>query len=788
MEYYAKSPTYVMPEHKREKLTAIIHELLNEMEDELSKEEVEILKGYVKSLWEEHEVVHKTLTEHLDETVKCAGDFFEIYGDYFSEKEKKLVLLACREHDVGKVNYIFQIKVNPRLDVIKEQQIPHGFLSALCMNKIKFLNENPDCTKDDFNVLLTSVYFHHNRQDTYNSEVFDAYCTKYFIEHIRAYKHDESIKLKKSNHNNLLFSNATTDNFMDVSEGVWCEYMLVKGLLNKFDWTVSAGYDASEIESDRYKRLLCKTIEMEISGNLRPAQRFMSENRNKNVVVIAPTGSGKTEAALLWLNGEKGFYTLPLKVSSNAIHERIKIKYKFENTALLHSDSMGMYIRESKGDFEAGYKNYEQAKLLSYPLTVCTVDQLFKFVYKALGTEIFAATLKYSKVIIDEIQSYSPNIVAALLYGLSEIKCMGGKFAIITATFPPVLKYFMEKCKLIEKSDYLYADFSDNADSARHRIRIVDGYFDVDALAEDSFNKKVLVICNTVSKAQKLYEELKGKCDNAGLLHSRFIRKHRNILEHDIMEFSGDDEAVGIWITTQIVEASLDIDFDVLYTEMCTADSLLQRMGRCNRAGKKDTEEPNIIIFKSGRVSKGKVDGIYDKDIYARSVDCLEKYEDILLSETDKIAYINEVYDTEQIKNTMYYKQIDDNINKFSMISPLEYKSEDADGDFRNMDSITVMPDKIYDENRQLVERISEVLNTPGLHSGVRKMLKAKLESITVNVNLSNKSRYPKGIDSGTIENSLDIHRAYLQYDFDEETGRGAGLWLDKPEDEVYIV
>lgn len=58
---------------------------------------------------------------------------------------------------------------------------------------------------------------------------------------------------------------------------------------------------------------------------MRPAQKFMMEHRNENLVVVAPTGSGKTEAALLWLNGEKGFYTLPLKVSSNAIYSRIKI-------------------------------------------------------------------------------------------------------------------------------------------------------------------------------------------------------------------------------------------------------------------------------------------------------------------------------------------------------------------------------------------------------------------------------------------------------------------------------
>lgn len=80
------------------------------------------------------------------------------------------------------------------------------------------------------------------------------------------------------------------------------------------------------------------------------------------------------------------------------------------------------------------------------------------------------------------------------------------------------------------------------------------------------------------------------------LLHSRYIRRDRAYLEDQIMKFSGSEET-GIWITTQIVEASLDIDFDVLFTEMCTADSLLQRMGRCNRKGRYFPEEANVIIY-----------------------------------------------------------------------------------------------------------------------------------------------------------------------------------------------
>ena len=121
---------------------------------------------------------------------------------------------------------------------------------------------------------------------------------------------------------------------------------------------------------------------------------------------------------------------------------------------------------------------------------MCTVDQIFKFVYKALGTEIFAATLKYSKVIIDEIQSYDSEIIAAIIYGLKIVSDMGGHFAIITATFPPVLRSLMEEYGLIEAVDYEYKDFSTVAENVRHWLDAEYGDINVDKVIEDAEIKK----------------------------------------------------------------------------------------------------------------------------------------------------------------------------------------------------------------------------------------------------------------------------------------------------------
>ena len=158
-------------------------------------------------------------------------------------------------------------------------------------------------------------------------------------------------KLYCSNQNKLLYRNNSYTPKAVIASDIWEKYLLIKGLLNKFDYTVSAGYEVSEIVPDLQEKKLKKSIEMHLrEKELRPAQKFMMEHADENLVVVAPTGSGKTEAALLWLNGEKGFYTLPLKVSSNAIYSRIKNNYSYENAAILHSDSMSMYLKEFTED------------------------------------------------------------------------------------------------------------------------------------------------------------------------------------------------------------------------------------------------------------------------------------------------------------------------------------------------------------------------------------------------------------------------------------------------------
>lgn len=789
MEYYAKSKKVQFTSERINEIKKNMKNIEECLKENLTEADIEILNSSITDIAEKTEEKQKTLKEHHKDIVTCAEMFFLEYGEYFTEKEKKLVVEACRIHDLGKVNLVFQAMICPKLaekfyiDVRKTQQIPHGFLSAVTISLDEFDDLSELFSDKDFGPFITAVYYHHDREDHYNSPAIRKYAEKYYMKQIEEYLNRKIRKLNCSNLDDLLFRNNVYTGKYIPDSNAWKEYLLIKGLLNKFDYTVSAGYENAESVIDLHEKKLVKNIEKFLNGKeLRPAQKFMKMNRDKNLIVIAPTGSGKTEASLLWMNGEKSFYTLPLKVSSNAIYLRIKENYEYKDVALLHSDAMAVYLREYNGNEDIGEK-YERSKMLSQPLTVCTVDQLFRFVYRALGTEIFAATLKYSKLVLDEIQAYEPRVIATIIYGLKMIQEMGGKFAIITATFPPVLKYFMEQYGLVEGKQYIFKDFTGKEYQVekypRHKVEIRHSEMNLDEIRLRGKNRKVLVICNTVSKAQKLYKKLEG--ENVWLLHSKYIRRDRAFLERKIMGFSESGES-GIWITTQIVEASLDIDFDILYTEMCTADSLLQRMGRCNRKGRYCPNEANIVVFDNRNgVSEGKRRSVYEDKLYDRSLELLSKYEHILFSEDKKTAYMNEVYSVDGVKETIYFENIQKDLKLFSEIHPTEYSADEAE--VRDIRSVTIVPENVYVENQNLFEYGVEFLKKPNMSREARSLIKSKLENLTLSLNLYQK--FPAEVDRTTIglsENRkiTDIHRAQYNYEFDIESGKGRGILFDE--------
>lgn len=695
-----------------------------------------------------------SIKEHTQMVLDSYHELMKLKKIYFNEKFDKMIELSIKYHDIGKVNTIFQEKMRGHYT---NDEIPHGYLSVLAVDfkKIGFSRKEIK----EFKIIINSVFYHHRRGEFLKDRIKE-FSKAYYEEQLSNYLGDNYYNLSYANLNLIYPRNPTST----ITDEEWIEFVIVKGILNRCDWSAS-GNLAIEIEAEQsMKDNILKRFD------LNSVQKFMMENYNENVAIVASTGAGKTEAALLWLNDEKGFFTLPMKVSANAIYQRIKEHYLLpinnqNRVAILHGDCYKLYDND--------LANYHNARNLAYPLTVCTIDQIFKFAYKALGTEHLLATLKYSKVIIDELQAYSPDMLATIITALKYIHKIGGKFAIITATLPQFILDELSTCNI------KYKRFIGNINN-RHKITIHedDMLNDLDNILEDAKTKKVLVICNTVNSAQKLYTKLLELDSNTEihLLHSRYTKKHRQILEDDVIEFSKSNRT-GICVSTQIVEASLDIDFDVLYTYLSSIDSLIQRMGRVYRKRENINQliNVNIYTFKDG------IGCVYDKIIYKRTLDILKDYHNQMFLEEEKIKCMDRVYDRKELEKTKYMKIYNEKKEYLKDLIALQVEKSEVDNKFRNINSIYILPERFY--NLKEVEKLIDCIKSGESQTTKKYELLNNLIDYCIPYTIYKPLKSSDYIDIKSCIKGEAIHRARCKYDFDDKIHKGIGLVINEIDD-----
>ena len=143
----------------------------------------------------------------------------------------------------------------------------------------------------------------------------------------------------------------------------------------------------------------------------------------------------------------------------------------------------------------------------------------------------------------------------------------------------------------------------------RHEVNVIEGCIEdyCDEILNDiKDGKKVLIVCNTVNKAQSIFKLFKNNnFKNSALLHAKLILKDRNKIEKNI-------EKLDLLVGTQTIEVSLDIDYDILYTEPAPFDALIQRFGRINRRGWSKKIIKRVNVFTNG--------SIHDKYIYNHEI------------------------------------------------------------------------------------------------------------------------------------------------------------------------
>lgn len=371
-----------------------------------------------------------------------------------------------------------------------------------------------------------------------------------------------------------------------------------------------------------------------------PLSEISADSPKQHTLVTAPTGAGKTDF-LLRRCRKRVFYTLPFQASINAMYERFKEDLKGTNAdiRLLHASSE--IILEGKSKEERALQG-----LVGSSLKVLTPHQLAGIAFGIRGYEALLLDLEGNDIILDEIHTYTEISQAIVLKLVEILKSINCRIHVGTATMPSLL--YQEIVKLLGANDVCQVRLADDIVDTFNR-HVIYKLKDWDAAlpkieAALSAQQKVLLVVNRVRTAQDLFTSMDKHFQNVPkmLIHSRFKRKDRAELENRLKSEFNQQDGPCIVVSTQVVEVSLDISFDLMVTDAAPIDSLIQRFGRINRKRTEQTIGKYKPIFVVAP-PKSKQDALpYDLDIITRSYEILP--DGRLLAEKDVPGLLNQVY------------------------------------------------------------------------------------------------------------------------------------------------
>ncbi|MFW5719513.1 MAG: CRISPR-associated helicase Cas3' [Candidatus Dojkabacteria bacterium] len=571
------------------------------------------------------------------------------------QKLKDQLFFMCYFHDAGKATVEFQKK-----NEFRTFKAYHALYALILVNSIDEFNfyskvqnsrydlslgwgasisrtEESETRSIHFNPIVLAILSHHStlKQSLYDGltpEEFAfnwvdealVFLENYQTEYCKFFNvadcpYKLNLNLDTSNLKKVLEKLKNTIKlFQEDSEYTRYVYGFFNGILCFCDWKSSSQCHLISYKEipNRYwsemptEKLLINAIRSKFRGW--KSFQIQLASMNDSVIVEIPTGEGKTEGSILWAmnnlrsRSNKVIYTLPTQTTSNKLYYRLKTIFGSENVGIVHGSSEIIY-QDEYPDLNDFLSNKLYQKIFAKPVTVSTLDSFLKY-FLNLGRWPMATVQFYgATLIIDEVHAYDYKLIGFLSTTLSLLKEYGIRTCIMSASIPsPVKKRLFNNSgnfELITQKDLF--------DKTNVNIERVDStIFDAanSIILDYKSGKNVIVVCNTVAKSQEIFLKLKESVIEIILYNSAFTKADRKIKEHEIYARLGIESPSErfedvynknfILVATQVVEMSLDVDFDVMYTEIAPIDALIQRFGRVNRNKQRDPQTSYVKIFK----------------------------------------------------------------------------------------------------------------------------------------------------------------------------------------------
>ena len=424
------------------------------------------------------------------------------------------------------------------------------------------------------------------------------------------------------------------------------------------------------------------------------------------VIIEAPTGVGKTEAALYladhWARTlqQRGLYVaMPTMATSNQMFDRVNnvMARRYPDSSapvlLVHSQARWSQedppqkmniarevIEDEQESVDAMTWFLPRKRSLLAPFGVGTVDQTFLSVLQTRHFFVRLFGLSHKTLVFDEVHAYDTYMSTLFQRLLGWLRAVGASVVILSATLP-------EKTR--REMVWAYTGTDGALPEAPYPAITWASGDDIGVLPVDAPHARPLglhwitrepqtiveqldtelrqggcaaVICNTVGRAQEVYRALRAADlvpdDDLILFHARFPMAWRQEIEADVLARfgkAGERPERAIVVATQVIEQSLDLDFDVMISDLAPVDLLLQRAGRLHRHDRATRPTPLVhprLFVTAPEMEEdvpqwGSDAYIYEPYVLLRSYLVLEGREEITLP-TDTVPLIEGAYGPEE--------------------------------------------------------------------------------------------------------------------------------------------
>lgn len=582
----------------------------------------------------------QSIKEHIENTANKA----KLFGDSFNNGD--YAYISGLLHDIGKYSKEFQNKIINNSNI----RVDHSTAGAIEANKDFGLSGK---------LLAYCIAGHHgglpdggSKSDTAGEATLNGRLKR--VNYIPDYSHFKNeinisnLSLKRLPNIKPLNKGGFSLSFfirMIYSCLVDSDFLDTEAFMNYNKIDRGANYDY-ELFNERLNSYVLRFKDKEREINKKRAEILndcIQKSRDERglFTLTVPTGGGKTISSLAFAinhviehNMERIIYVIPYTSI-------------IEQTAKVFKDILGqenVLEHHSNFDFEDDenemlYKLKLSSENWDIPIVVTTNVQFFEslFSYKPSRCRKIH-NIANSVIIFDEAQMIPTQFLTPCLMAISELVMSYNSTCVLCSATQPSLKDRFPKeinvKEICENTESLYKFF--------RRTKVVNrGKMEITQLTEELNNcHQVLCIVNNKKYAAEIYSKLIG--DGAFHLSTRMCPKHRKMVLDDIRQRLKDGLPCKV-VSTQLIEAGVDVDFPVVYRSMAGVDSIVQAGGRCNREGKLDMGIVNVF----------EPEGVYTKYMPSsikRPIEVakiiMTRFQDILSPQAIK-AYFEELYSFE---------------------------------------------------------------------------------------------------------------------------------------------